>query len=163
MSVVLEPTFYVFVALLIFVGILIWQNIPAVIGKTLDARAAEIKAKLDAAEGLRREAEALLKAQIDRRAAAEKEAAAIIAAARDEAQRVANEARRNLEEQVARRTETALQKISQAEMQAIADVKSMVADVSIAAASAIIRERLDGARAQALVDAGIREVTAKLR
>jgi len=160
MSLLYQPPFYVFLALAIFIAILIWKQVPALLARALDARAAEIKAKLDTAEALRREAEALLKSQIERRAAAETEAAEIIAAAKAEAQRSATEAKKNFDDQMQRRAQAAMTKIAQAEAQAIAEVKALVADIAVSAAGRIIAERLDGPRAAALVDAGIRDIAA---
>ena len=160
MSLLYQPPFYVFLALAIFIAILIWKQVPALLARALDARAAEIKAKLDTAEALRREAEALLKSQIERRAAAETEAAEIIAAAKAEAQRSATEAKKNFDDQMQRRAQAAMTKIAQAEAQAIAEVKALVADIAVSAAGRIIAERLDGPRAAALVDASIRDIAA---
>lgn len=161
-AILTDPSFWVTVALALFLFGLFRANVQGAVAKALDDRAAEIKAKLDAAEALRVEAETLVKTYRDKRDAAAAEAEAIVANARAEAERLAVEAKQALDDTVKRRTEMAMAKIAQAEAQALADVRGAVADVAIAAAGRLIADRLDEGRAGALVDAGIQAVATKL-
>jgi len=157
-----EPEFWVAVAFVIFVGVLIYVGAHRKIFEALDQRSARIKAELDEARRLRDEAQTLLAEYQRKQGEAEREAEAIIAEAKAEAERVAAEARGKMEEFVARRTKLAETKIGQAEAQALADVRAAAADAAVAAAEKILRETAKGKVADDLIARGIADVKAKL-
>ncbi len=157
-----EPETWVAVAFLIFVGILVRLGVHDLLFKALDDRSARIKAELDEALKLRKEAEGVLAEYRRRQGEAEKTAESIILNARVEADRIAAEAQVKVEEFIARRTKMAEAKIAQAEAQALADVRATAADVAIAAAEAILVKTTQGAAAEALVTKGIGDLKAKL-
>ena len=158
----LEPETWVAIAFFIFVGLLFRLGVPKLLFKALDDRSARIKAELDEALKLRKEAEGVLAEYRRRQDEAEKTAESIIVNARVEADRMAAEAQTKVEEFIARRTKMAETKIAQAEAQALADVRSTAADVAIAAAEAILVKTTHGAAAEALVTKGIGDLKAKL-
>jgi F-type H+-transporting ATPase subunit b len=157
-----EPEFWVAVAFVIFVGVLVYVGVPRKILDALDQRSARIKAELDEARRLREEAGQLLAEYQRKQREAEREAEAIIAEAKAEAERVAAEARTRMEEFVARRTRLAETKIGQAEAQALADVRAAAADAAVAAAEKILAQTTTGKVAEELIDRGIADVKAKL-
>jgi F-type H+-transporting ATPase subunit b len=67
-----------------------------------------------------------------------------------------------MEEFVARRTKLAEAKISQAEAQALSDVRAAAAEAAVAAAEKILRDTAKGKVADDLIAQGIAEVRAKL-
>jgi F-type H+-transporting ATPase subunit b len=157
-----EPETWVAIAFLIFLGLLVKLGVPNLLFKALDDRSARIKAELDEALKLRKEAEGVLAEYRRRQGEAEKTAESIILNARVEADRMAAEAQAKIEEFIARRTKMAEAKIAQAETQALADVRATAADVAIAAAEAILVKTTHGAAAEALVTQGIGDLKAKL-
>jgi F-type H+-transporting ATPase subunit b len=56
----------------------------------------------------------------------------------------------------------AIQRIAQAEQQAAADVRAAAVDVAIAATERLLRDKLDGAKGDALIDQAIKELPGKL-
>jgi F-type H+-transporting ATPase subunit b len=158
-----EAEFWVAVAFVIFMGILAYVGVPAMLARSLDDRGARIKAELDDARRLREEAQAVLAEYKTRRQEAEREAQAIIATAKAESERMAADAATKVEEFVARRTKMAETKISQAEAQAVADVRSAAAEAAVAAAEKILAGAAKGKVADDLVAAGIKELVAKLK
>ncbi|WP_298922733.1 ATP F0F1 synthase subunit B, partial [uncultured Bosea sp.] len=116
-------TFWVGVALVIFLAILVKFGVPGMIVKGLDARGERVAQELAEARRLRQEAEKLLAEYDSKRKAAEAEAAEIVSSANDEAKRLAAEAEAKLADFVARRTKAAEEKIAQAESQAEAEVR----------------------------------------
>ncbi len=100
------------------------------INGALDHRAARIKAELAEAARLRAEAEALLASFEKRRAEADAEAAAVVAQAHAEAEVLGKEAHERLAEFIQRRTKQAEEKIANAEVQALADVRAAAADAA---------------------------------
>jgi F-type H+-transporting ATPase subunit b len=157
-----EPETWVAIAFLIFVGILIKLGVPNLLFKAIDDRSARIKAELDEALKLRKEAEGVLAEYRRRQGEAEKTAESIILNARVEADRIAVEAQAKVEEFIGRRTKMAETRIAQAEAQALADVRAAAADVAVAAAEAILVKTTHGAAAEALVTQGIGDLKAKL-
>ena len=157
-----DPEFWVGIGTLLFLGILLWQKVPAMITNALDARASAIAKELEEAQRLRSEAEALLLEYKKKRADAEGEAATIVAEAKAEAERSAAESRTALAAQIERRGRQAEEKIAQAEAQAVAEMRALAADRAIAAAETLIAARLDDKRAADLVKRSLEEIPSKL-
>jgi F-type H+-transporting ATPase subunit b len=148
-------TFWVFLALLIFIGVLVYMKVPAMAVAALDKRAAKIKSDLDEARRLREEAEALLREYQRKRGEAEKEAAGIVEQAKREAGALGEEARTRIEDYVKRRTRAVESRIAQAEAQAVAEVRSRAIDVATAAASRILANEAKGPKGDELVERSI--------
>ena len=157
-----EPEFWVGVGFIIVVGLILYMGAPKLIGKMLDDRAAAIKAELDEAARLRAEAEALLADYKRKSAGAEAEAAAIVTEARADAERIAAEMRTALTAQIERRGQQAQDKIASAEAAARAEIRALAADAAAAAAEKLIVARMDEKRAGALVEQGLKDLSAKL-
>ncbi len=158
----LEAEFWVALGFIVFLGLLGYLGVHRMIGKSLDERAARIKAELDEAKKLKDEAAALLADYKRRRDEAENEAQEIVAGAKAEAERLAVEAKVRIEEFVSRRTKMAEVKIAQAEAQAAADVRSAAAEAAVAAAAKVLGEEAKGKLAADLIAKGIDDVRKKL-
>ena len=157
-----DAEFWVAVAFVIFVAGLGYLGVHRMIAKSLDERAARIKAELDEARKLKDEAAELLAEYQRKRQAAEGEAQDIISGAKAEAERMAAEAKTRIEDFVARRTKMAEAKIAQAEAQAAADVRSAAAEAAVAAAEKILSAETKGKLAGELIAKGIDDVRKKL-
>lgn len=150
------------VALVLFLALVIYLGAPKVIGKSLDDRAAKIKAELDAAKTLRSEAESLLAEYQKKRKEAEAEAEQILAAAKREAVAMAADAKAKTEEYVARRTALSEQKIKAAETDAVNAVRAAAVDLAIAAAEKLIASKVDAKADAALFQSSVGEVKTRL-
>lgn len=158
-----NTSFWVLVAFAIVIGIFIRAGIHKTIASGLDKRAQKIADEINEARKMREEAQEILAQYQRRQREAEDEAAAIIEQAKKDAKRMAVEARDKISEQVERRTKAAEAKIARAEAQALSEVRSQAADLAVAAATEIIRERMNSAGAQgAFVDKAIAELREKL-
>ncbi len=158
-----EAEFWVGVAFLIFVGLMVWLKVPGLAVKTLDARADKIRAELAEAERLRKEAEELLAQIRARRESAEKQAVELLANAETEARQLEAEAHARLEEQIRRRGEIAKAKIAQAETQATADVRAAAVELAVEAAGAVLAKRAQGMKTDPLVDQAVGDLSAKFQ
>src|SRR5260370_8317380 len=87
MELLRDPEFWVGIGTLIFLGIVVWKRVPALIASSLDARAAAIAKELEEARRLRAEAEALLAEYQPKRAGPYQKPRSIIAEAKAEAER----------------------------------------------------------------------------
>ncbi len=157
-----DAEFWVAVAFVLFLGFLAYLGVHRKLLAALDHRSARIKAELDEARRLREEAQAVLAEYQRKRGEAEREAQDIIAAAREEAERLVADAKGKVEEFVSRRTAMAETKITQAEAQALADVRAAAAEAAVAAAERILSETAKGKVGDDLIAQGIRDLKAKL-
>ncbi|HWV42227.1 ATP F0F1 synthase subunit B [Pseudorhodoplanes sp.] len=162
MHLIWEAEFWVAVAFLIFLGGLLYVGVHKTISNTLDKRSSRIQAELEEAAKLKSEALALLAEYKQKTANAEQEAAAIIESAKADAERLAAEAHAKLEDFVSRRTKMAETKIAQAEAQALAEVRSIAADVAASAAEKVLALTAKGHVAEQLIARGIDDVKKKL-
>ena len=157
-----EAETWVAVAFVIFL-LLIWRaGAHRWILSSLDDRSKRVGAELAEARRLKHEAEKLLAEYQKKRREAENEAAAIIAQAKIEATEIAAETKIRMEEFVVRRTKMAEAKITQAESQAVADVRAAAADAAIKVSEKILSETVKGKVADDLLTAAIRDVKARL-
>jgi len=156
-----NPETWVAIAFIIFV-VLAGKPLVRGIGKTLDARAARIKAELDEARALRDEAQKLLADYQKKQQEAMRDAEAIVRQARSEAERLKSEAAANLDAAFARREKMSMDKIAQAEAQAVADVRNHAIDVAVAAAEQLLKSKTDAQRGERMIDSAIAELERKL-
>ncbi len=158
----MDATFWALVGLIVFLGLVIYLKVPAMVTKSLDDRSDGIRDELEEARKLREEAQALLADFEAKRRQAEKEAEEIVAAAKREASALGEDAARKTAEFVKRRTALAEQKIGQAEASALAEVRASAIDVAISAAEHLIAGKMSAADSNALIKQGIAEVKSKL-
>jgi F-type H+-transporting ATPase subunit b len=158
-----DAEFWVGIAFVLFLGIMVWLKVPGMVARALDAKAEQIRAELAEAERLRKEAENLLASIRARREAAETQAAELLASAEVEARQLEADAHARLEEQIKRRGQIAEAKIAQAESQAAAEVKAAAAELAIEAASALLATRAAGLKSDPMVDQAMADLSAKLQ
>lgn len=158
----IDNTFWTLVALVIFLGGVVYLKVPGRVTKSLDDRADRISKELDEARQLREEAQALLASYQRKQREAEQEADDIVEAAQAEAKRMIEATRADLAEQLERRTLIAEEKITQAEAQAMAEVQAVAADTAVEAARSIIGEKIDAGADAAMVDKDIDTLSGKL-
>jgi F-type H+-transporting ATPase subunit b len=157
----LDNSFFAMVALVIFLGMMVYFGVPRIIGKMLDGKIADIENSIADAKRLREEAAALLVEYEQKRVAAEAEAQGIVTAAQEEAKRLTEEAQASLAELVARRTKAVEDKIAQAEAQAVAEVRARSADIAIEAARTVLTDEMRNRGGQ-VIDRAIADVGTRL-
>ncbi len=151
----MTPGFFVALAMLLVFAIMIWQKVPAMIARALDAKIAAIRAQLDEAKTLREEAEALRKEYEKKAKSADKEAAAMIERAKSEAVAIVAKADADAQALIERRTRMAEDKIAAEERAAIDQLRASAATAATRAAEALIAERHDAGADAKLVDQAI--------
>jgi len=157
-----DAEFWVLVAFIIFIGVVVWKARGAILG-ALDGRAARIRAEIDEAQRLREEAQALLAEYQKKQREALGEAQSMLRQAEDEAKRLRAKAEAELAGALKRRKQQALDRIAQAEAQALAEVRNLAADLAIAATQKLLVDKLDPAKAEALVSDSIAELPRRLQ
>lgn len=154
--------FVVTIAFLVFVGVLIYFKVPALIGGLLDKRAAGIKSDLDEARALHDEARTILASYERKQKDVQEQADRIVETAKREAMAAAEQAKADLKASIARRLAAAEDQIASAEASAVREVRDSAVNVAVAAAADLIAARMSAADKNRLVDSAIGEVEAKL-
>jgi F-type H+-transporting ATPase subunit b len=153
-----SPEFWVAIAFLFFVALLLYVKVPKLIATALDKRSAAIATQIDEARRLREESEALLAQYQRKEREAQAEAQEIVAHAEAEAKRLAADAQKALEASIARREQLAVEKIAQAEAAAVKEVRTVAVEVATEAARKVIAASIDAGKNNVLVEDAIREL-----
>lgn len=162
MALLSDTSFWVALALFVFLGVILYVRAHTAIGSMLDERSAAIQGQIEEAKNLRAEAENLLIEYQRKQRDAEREAADMVAQAKGDAKIMADQAKADLEALMRRRERGAAEKIAQAEANAVKEVKAAAVNVAVEAASAVLADAMKGKAGTALVDDAIKEVESKL-
>mgnify|MGYP001549345039 CR=1 FL=1 len=147
-----------FIVFFVLFGRKLWSAVAGM----LDDRGAKVRAELEEAARLRREAEAMLKDAEQRRTQALAEAKALSEGAQAEAARAAAAAMADAEEAAKRREQMALDRIAAAEKAAVDEVRLTAADVATTAARQVIADGLSADADSQLIDHAIAELPTAL-
>lgn len=154
--------FVVVIAFLIFVGILVYYKVPALVGGMLDKRADTISSELNEARALRDEAQALLASYERKQKEVQEQADRIVTTAKDEANQAAEAAKDDIAKSITRRLAAAEEQIASAQAAAVKEVRDQAIMVAVAAAKDVIAKQMDAKSAGALIDDAITTVGEKL-
>ena len=154
----LDSKLWVAIPLILFFAFILSKGAHKAIGAALDDRSEKIKNELEEARRLREEARALLASFNRKQKEAEEQAEEIVRQARLDAEVMAEKARKDLAERLARRTQQAEAKIASAEAKALADVRARAADMALDAAEKMMRETLNSGDHSKLVKTGISQL-----
>lgn len=156
-----EAEFWVAIAFLIVVGGA-FRPVARAMATALDMRGEKIRARIDEALRLREDAQEMLATYQRKQRDAMKEAEEIIAHAKTEATRLADQAAKDLEASLKRREQQAMDRIAQAEAQALKEVRNQAVDVAIAATRNLVADGVSAKQASGLIDTAINELPGKL-
>lgn len=155
------PEFWVAIGFILLVLAIAKPSYRAAVGG-LDTRAERIRTSLDEATRLREEAQHLLAEYQRKQRDAAKEIDELLASARAEAERATENGKAALEASVKRREQLAVDKIAQAETDALQAVRNAAVDVAIAATRRLLSSKMDSASGSSLIDNAIAELPQKL-
>lgn len=154
--------FVVTLAFIVFIGALLYFNVPGLLLGLLDKRAAGIKADLAEARALRDEAQKLLASYDRKQRDVQEQSARIVAQAEEEAKAAGAKARQDLAASIARRVKAAEDQIASAEAAAVREVRDRAVSVAVAAAGDLIARGMTAEDGNALIEASIAEVEARM-
>ena len=163
MELITDAHFWVGVAFVVFLAVLVLAGVHKFAWKALGDAGDKVRAQLDEANRLREESQALLaRIQADREQS-ETLAAEIMANAQEQAKRMQADAQVKLAEQIERRGQLAERRIATAEAQAAAEVKAAAGELAAQMAEHVLSARIVGAKSDPLVDAAIGQLAGKLQ
>ena len=157
-----DPTFWVLVAFLGFVALIIYFKIPSMITSALDARAKKIKADLDEADSLLKEAQDLLALYQKKQRETNDEGEKIRAKALAEADNILEIGRVRMNDLLERREILANERIKQAEASALDEIRSQTVDIALEATRELLSSKLSDSRAEAMIEDSIKDLPNKL-
>ena len=157
-----DPTFWVLVAFIGFVGVLVYFKVPGMVTKALDARAEKIQMDLEEADALLKEAQDLLASYQKKQRESSEESQAIQARAHKEAERILENGRLRLEESLQRREKLAMDRITQAEVSALAEIQALTVDIALNATSELLATNVSDDKANAMLNDAIKELPDRL-
>ena len=163
MELLLDAHFWVGVAFVVFLGVLVMAGVHRFAWKALGDAGDKVRAQLAEADGLRAEAQRLLDNIKVEREAAERHAAEMLANAEEQAKRMQVEAQERLAEQIERRGQLAERRIATAEAQAAAEVKAAAGELAAHMAEQVLTARIAGAKTDPLIDTAIGQLAGKLQ
>ena len=152
----------ILIGFLLFLAILAWYKVPAMITGILDKRANGIKAQLDEAREAREDAQKMLATFERKTSESKRDAEAIVERARTDAKRASDQAKLDLQDSMARKLKSAEERIAQVEAAATREVRNAASAAAVAAASEVLGQKMDPSKAGSLIDDGIETVAAKL-
>jgi len=158
----LNPTFWVGGSFAVFVGGVLYKKADHAIRDMIDARIETIKAQLAEAKTLREDAEELLTDYQRRQRDAESEAKDIFARAEADAKLLLEQNAADIAAMSERRVAAAEAKISQAEAQAVKQVRAAAVTAAVEATKDLLASKLPAKSAKALVDTAIKDVAARV-
>jgi F-type H+-transporting ATPase subunit b len=154
--------FWVAVAFVAFIA-LVARTVYRVVSVALDDRAERIENQLEEAARLAAEAQEVLVSIERKQRDAAAEAEDIIERARRESDRIAEREARELEKTLKRREQLAMERPAHAEQSAIAEVRNQAVDVALEATRRILVAETTAERANALIDATIKDLPRTLK
>jgi len=161
MSLFSSTEFWLWVALIALIALVWWKGRVGIFAG-LDAKVEKIRQAIAEAESLKNEAERTLAEYKRKQREAMAEAERIVNHAKHEAEEIREQQLANLKETLARREQLAMERVAQAEANAVRAVQAGAVDAAIAATAELVRSKLDEERAAALIDSSIEEVGRRL-
>lgn len=157
-----NTNYVVLLAFLLFVGVLVYLKVPALLTGLLDDRAEGIRAELNQAKALREEAQTILASYERKQREVQQQAERIVEHAKVEAEEAAAKALEDLKASIVRRLAAAQDQIASAEAAAVKEVRDTAVSVAVGAASEVIAASMSDADGEKLIDEAITTVGEKL-
>ncbi len=161
MSLFGDTNFWLWIALVALIALIWWKGGRGILAG-LDAKIQKVRQAIDEAESLKGEAERTLAEYKRKQRDALAEAERIVNHAKNEAKEIREQQLAEIKITLERREQLAMERIAQAEANALRAVQAGAVDAAVAATADLIRDKLDKKRSDALVTASIEEVGRRL-
>lgn len=153
-----QPASWTLVAFIIFVAIAIYLKAPSMIGKLLDEQIERVKKELSDAIELKEEANTLLAEYERKKEDAEREAEIIIANAKERAKNYEQSALAKGEEIIKRQEAQSIEKINQAEIQAMSKIRKSIIEKSIDSAEKLVSEKISSKKSDQIFTDSLKDL-----
>jgi F-type H+-transporting ATPase subunit b len=159
----IDATFWVMVSFFLFIGLLIYFQIPQKIKSTLDENIGGIKNQIDEADKLKEDAKNILTENERKISNSKVEVKLMISKANEEAERNVIKTNQNFHNLMDNRKKNAEERIKQLKNQALKDIKNTSIKIAIESVEKLLKNSLDQSKLDKIYTSSIEETKLALK
>ena len=160
---IIDATFWVMISFFIFIGLLIYFQIPQKINATLDENINGIKNQIDEADKLKEDAKNILTEHEKKISSSKAEVELMISKANEEAERNVLKTNQNFHDLMENRKKNAEERIKQLKNQALKDIKNTSVKIAIESVEKLLKNSLDKSKLDKIYTSSIEETKLALK
>jgi len=160
---IIDATFWVMVSFFLFIGLLIYFQIPQKIKSTLDENIGGIKNQIDEADKLKEDAKNILIENERKISNSKVEVKLMISKANEEAERNVIKTNQNFHNLMDNRKKNAEERIKQLKNQALKDIKNTSIKIAIESVEKLLKNSLDQSKLDKIYTSSIEETKLALK
>ena len=160
---IIDATFWVMISFFIFIGLLIYFQIPQKINATLDENINGIKNQIDEADKLKEDAKNILTEHEKKISNSKAEVELMISKANEEAERNVLKTNQNFHDLMENRKKNAEERIKQLKNQALKDIKNTSVKIAIESVEKLLKNSLDKSKLDKIYASSIEETKLALK
>jgi len=159
----IDATFWVMVSFFLFIGLLIYFQIPQKIKSSLDENIGGIKNQIDEADKLKEDAKNILTEHEKKISNSKAEVGLLISKANDEAEKNVIKTNQNFHNLMDNRKKNAEERIKQLKNQALKDIKNTSVKIAIESVEKLLKNSLDKSKLDKIYTSSIEETKLALK
>ena len=159
----IDATFWVMISFFLFVGLLIYFQIPQKIKTTLEDNILNIKNQIDEANKLKEDAKNILTEQEKKISNSKSEVKLIITKASEEAEKSIIKTNKDFHDLMENRKKNAEERIKQLKNQALKDIKNTSVKIAIKSVEKLLKNSLDKSKLDKIYMSSIEETKLALK
>ena len=159
----IDATFWVMVSFFLFIGLLIYFQIPQKIKTTLEASISNIKNQIDEADKLKEDAKNILTEHEKKISNSKAEVKSMITKASEEAEKNIIKTSKNFYDLMENRKKNAEERIMQLKNQALKDIKNTSVKIAIESVEKLLKNSLDKSKLDKIYMSSIEETKLALK
>ena len=159
----IDATFWVMISFFLFVGLLIYFQIPQKIRTTLDENILNIKNQINEADKLKEDAKIILTEHEKKISNSKAEVGLLISKANEEAEKNVIKTNQNFHNLMDNRKKNAEERIKQLKNQALKDIKNTSVKIAIESVEKLLKNSLDKSKLDKIYTSSIEETKLALK
>ena len=159
----IDATFWVMISFFLFVGLLIYFQIPQKIKSTLEENISNIKSQIDEADKLKEDAKNILTEHEKKISNSKTEMKAMITKANEEAEKNIIKTNQDFHNLMENRKKNAEERIRQLKNQALKDIKNTSVEIAIKSVEKLLKNSLDKSKLDKIYLSSIEETKLALK
>jgi len=159
----IDATFWVMISFFLFVGLLIYFQIPQKIKKTLEDNISNIKDQIDEADKLKEDAKNILTEHEEKISNSKAEVKSMIAKAGEEAEKNIIKTNQDFHSLMENRKKNAEERIKQLKNQALKDIKNTSVKIAIESVEKLLKNSLDKSKLDKIYLSSVEETKLALK
>jgi F-type H+-transporting ATPase subunit b len=159
----IDATFWVMISFFLFIGLLIYFQIPQKIKSSLDENIGGIKNQIDEADKLKEDAKNILTEHEKKISNSKAEVGLLISKANEEAEKNVIKTNQNFHNLMDNRKKNAEERIKQLKNQALKDIKNTSVKIAIESVEKLLKNSLDKSKLDKIYTSSIEETKLALK